>query len=630
MTGRAVRNLTILFLLLLVQVGVADGGFFGKGPRASELTIPDQRAIIVWNEGHQTLFVESNLRAAAGEYSWVIPLPAPPTEIGKARPSVMDLVFAELPPLIRRRDSGERPLATVVLVTCLLAALVALRWKSGPRGGRLAILLAMPTFTFVFFPVFASGPYAAKDAAGGSDAVQVLDRQTIGSYDVSVVKSDDARALVEWLDRAGTPLPDEARPVIEDYVREGWCFMTARFRKAMAADAAPHPVKIKFPATQPIYPMRLTGVVSDRLDLDLVVIGPKAAECSPLRFLRSREVVDAEPGDEPMFNALHPAVALLHADIVTDVPDRALVTRLRGNLSRAQMQTDFVIGWKGRGAEMPQFFSERVARDRGVAAGMAAMSVFVLIGAGIGVFCPPTRARTFVSALLGMGLLAGAVGGMVTSATPTLAIDEGKRARPKSEAYVVDACVRQAFEGAQTLGFDPFRVRFERGLRSCATAIRSKSSPESWLKDDVGGYLITEVAKDEFEIQLMDAWGQIERMKFKDRKVTPSDPVVRTTVRLVPGPERLVGPARRAGILADWAATRLEFKATSGKVFTARKLKDGRFEVKLPAGEFRVWIKDHTLHEPVTWAGKERLKVPFQREFAAQGEFDLSRYFWEP
>ncbi len=626
MARRTLGVVAILLLMVVAQLGAADGGFFGKNVGA-KLTIPDQRAIIVWNEGQQTLFVESNLRAAAGEYSWVIPLPAPPTEIGKARPSVMDLVFGELPPVVRHRVSGERPLAAVVLVTCLLAALIVLRWTSGPRGGRLVILLATPAFTFVFFPVFASGPYAAKEAAGGGDAVRVLDRQTIGSYEVSVIESSDATALVQWLDKAGTPLPDQAQSVIESYVKEGWCFMTARFRKEIEADASPHPIRIKFPAAKPIYPMRLTGVVSDRLDLDLVVIGPRVAECTPLRLLRSRELIDPEA--EPMFNGLHPTVALRHADIVTDLPERALATRLRGNLSRDQMQSDYAIEWNGEAPEMPQFFTERVARDRGTTAGLAAMSVFVLIGAGVGVFRPPTRARTFVVALLGMGLLAGAVGGVVTSAMPTLTLDAGQGAQSESEAYVVDSCVRQAFEGAQTLDFDPFRVRFERGLVACAKASRSKSPSESWLKDDVGGYLITEIAKDEFEIQLMDRWGQIERMKFKDRPVTPSDPVVRTTVRLMPGPELLLDPARRAGIL-DWASSRVEFRTVGGRVYTARPKQDGRFEVKLPAGEFRVFVKGHVLYEPVKWAGKDTLKVPFQRTFTAQGEFDLSRHFWEP
>jgi hypothetical protein len=616
----------ILLLMVVAQLGAADGGFFGKNVGA-KLTIPDQRAIIVWNEGQQTLFVESNLRAAAGEYSWVIPLPAPPTEIGKARPSVMDLVFGELPPLVQRRDSGERHDATLILCSSLLAALIVLRWRSGPRWHRLVLLFAIPAFVFILSP--AATPDAAKSAAGGGDVVRVLDRQTIGSYDVSVVRSDDAKALAQWLDKAGTPLPDQAQSVIESYVKEGWCFMTARFRKEIEADASPHPIRIKFPAEKPIYPMRLTGVVSDRLDLDLVVIGPRVAECTPLRLLRSRELIDAEPEAEPMFNVLHPTVALRHADIVTDLPERALATRLRGNLSRDQMQSDYAIEWNGEAPEMPQFFTERVARDRGTTAGLAAMSVFVLIGAGVGVFRPPTRARTFVVALLSMGLLAGAVGGVVTSAMPTVTLDAGQGAQSESEAYVVDSCVRQAFEGAQTLDFDPFRVRFERGLRGCAKASRSKSPPESWLKDDVGGYLITEIAKDEFEIQLMDRWGQIERMKFKDRSVTPSDPVVRTTMRLVPGPERLLNPARRAGIL-DWASSRVEFRTVGGRVYTARPKQDGRFEVKLPAGEFRVFVKGHVLYEPVKWAGRDTVKVPFQRAFNARGEFDLSRHFFEP
>lgn len=624
MARSALGAVAILFLLMIARLGAADGGFFGKDVGVN-LTIPDQRAIIVWDEGHETLFVESKLRAQAGDYSWVIPLPAPPTDVGKARPSVMDLTFGELPPVVRNRDSGERFGATVILCSSLLAALVVLCWKAGPRWHRLVLLFAMPGFVFILSP--AATPDIAKSAAGGGDVVRVIDRQTIGSYDVSVVKSDDALALAQWLEKAGTPLPDQAKSVIESYVKEGWCFMTARFRKEIESDASPHPIRVKFPAEKPIYPMRLTGVVSDRLDLDLVVIGKRVAECSPLRLLRSRKVVDAEPVS---FGPLQESFGLQHSDIAGDVPDQALATRLRGVVSKTQMQSDYTIEWKGESPLKPQFFGQRVARDRSIAVGMAAMSAIVLLGAAIGVFRTPTRLPAYLLTLIGSGLLAGgAVGAATLAMMPTLPIEEDASRQQESEAYAIASCIQQAFVGAQTIGFDPFKVRFERGLRACARASRIKTPPAAWIKDEVGGYLMSETSKDVFEIQIMDAGGKLERMKFKDRPVKPSDPVVRTTLHIKAGPERLLNPAKRAGIL-DWDAMRLEFSTRSGKVYTAYSRQAGRFDIKLPAGEYWVVVKGFILNEPVTWAGRKTLKVPFQRTFAAPGEFDLSRHFFEP
>ncbi len=630
MTGRAVRNLTILFLLLLAQVGVADGGFFGKGPRASELTIPDQRAIIVWNEGHQTLFVESNLRAAAGEYSWVIPLPAPPTEIGKARPSVMDLLFGHLPPAVQAREDPNLHLAQAALVVSMLTALLVLAWPTGTRGGRLAILLALPILFYVFYPVYGAGSKSSKASAGGIAPVQVLDRQTIGSYDVAVVKSDDPAALAAWLAAAGTPLPEHARKVVEAYVREGWCFMTARFRKEMDADAKPHPVRIKFPTQQPIYPMRLTGVVSDSLDLDLMVIGPAVAECKPLRLLRARRIIDAEPDMFSRRSVFGQEVAVRHVDIAGDLADSMVGTRLRATLSRSQMQQDFAITWAGSELTQPIFYTKKVARQKGITAGLLTLSALVLVSAGFAIYREPKLRWSLLGKALGMVLVASAVGGVVEAAMPTLEVKEESRGNSAFDAYASYSCAIEAFESAQSPDFDPFRVRFMTALERCGKQGKLGGQVESWQKDDIGGYVLREVAKDTFELQVIDPAGQVETLQVVDRPVTADDPVVRTTVRLIPGPERLLDVAKRAGILPDRWGARVEFVGADGSRFTAAQIDPQLYSVKLPAGQFKVVVKGHVIEEVVKWNGKDRLTVPFKRDFAARGHYDLSRYFTDP
>lgn len=629
MVGRAVRALAVLLLLVLVRVGAADGGFFGKLAGA-ELTIPDQRAIIVWHEGQQTLFVESNLRAAPGEYSWVIPLPAPPTEIGKARPSVMDLVFGELPPVVIQRVGVERHLAGMTLLVCLITALIVMRWRTRPRWERLAILFIVPPLAYVMYPVYAGGS-ASKSAAGSEmGAVEVLDRQTIGSYDVAVVKATDAVELEEWLARAGTPLPDKARPVIEDYVREDWCFMTARFRKDIVADAKPHPVRITFPTAQPVYPMRLTGVVSDSLDLDLMVIGPEVADVKPLRLLRSRRIVHAEPHPYPQMGVFSPSVPIGHADIAKDLVGTMIGTRMRGTVKKSQMQSDYSIAWAGTELHMPKFFSEDVARARGHAAGLWTMSGLVLLGAGLAIFRKPGSRETALWTILGMLLISTAAGGVVSAATPVLEIDEDAPRSRNFDPHIAVSCMRSAFKLAQKPTFEPFRARFQTALEGCAKRARISTHVKSWQKDDVGGYVLREVAPGEFELQIIDPVGQIEWLSSTEHRLTKYDRYVKLTFRLTPRPDGEIERARQAGILPDWPHLRVRLVRSDGRSFPAVSLGNGSYSADVVAGEFQVIATGPKLTETVKWEGKDRLKVPDQEYFTARGQFDVSRYFQVP
>ena len=80
------RLLLLLLLLLAMPIAGADGVY--TGPPGFVPAIPNQRAVIFYKDGVQTLIVQSTLDAPKGEYAWVVPLPAEPTQYAAGKESL--------------------------------------------------------------------------------------------------------------------------------------------------------------------------------------------------------------------------------------------------------------------------------------------------------------------------------------------------------------------------------------------------------------------------------------------------------------------------------------------------------------------------------------------------------------
>ena len=63
-------------LLLLAAIASGDGKFFSN--EVAAVAIPDQSALLVWDDGRETLVISSAFVGEGTEFAWLIPLPAPP------------------------------------------------------------------------------------------------------------------------------------------------------------------------------------------------------------------------------------------------------------------------------------------------------------------------------------------------------------------------------------------------------------------------------------------------------------------------------------------------------------------------------------------------------------------------
>ena len=93
----------------------------------------------------------------------------------------------------------------------------------------------------------------------------MIGREVVGGYDVARLAADDPQALSDWLDENGYTLPEGAEPILSEYVEEGWKFVAIRL--APDSDGFIKPLDVEFPTDEFVYPMKLSQLAEDPIDL---------------------------------------------------------------------------------------------------------------------------------------------------------------------------------------------------------------------------------------------------------------------------------------------------------------------------------------------------------------------------
>ena len=149
-----------------------------KERERSLINEPDQKALIFFDKGKEQLIISPNYSGVTSDFAWVIPVPArPQVKILPGAP------FHELARLAEPEPPGNRAKA--------------------PMGGGRAM---------------------------ESARVTVIERKTIGDYDISVLAATDSQALVHWLRDNGYHMPQGAAGPIAAYIKEGWTFVASKIK----------------------------------------------------------------------------------------------------------------------------------------------------------------------------------------------------------------------------------------------------------------------------------------------------------------------------------------------------------------------------------------------------------------
>jgi hypothetical protein len=255
-------------LLLSAVAAFADGKMYYS--EKVPATIPYQRALILHDEGVQTLVLQSQYEIPGDtkvrSLGWVVPVPAPP-EVASLPAESADLVFSWLdmatrPKVTRISDYVYTSLLLVGLsltIGCPIAALIVRTGELKRRLLRIAGYSLAFTVCFFVFLLFA-GARAWKGAAG----VEIVSSHHTGIYEVKVVRSKDVAELIAWLNANSFQFGAEDTAAIQSYLDRGWCFVVAKIdpsisKSEVVSKGLLAPLVLRFPSPNPVYPVALTA-----------------------------------------------------------------------------------------------------------------------------------------------------------------------------------------------------------------------------------------------------------------------------------------------------------------------------------------------------------------------------------
>lgn len=317
---------------------LADGKVFATMHHAA--LIPDQQAMIAWNDGVQTLAIETRFDGTGRRFAWVIPVPAVPS-IEPATTGLFPTLRVIGAPKLARVGNGAMHFA----VLALLAYLILRASDSESRRSWMIITSALIGLTVFVLLILVPSLGSARGSPAFTAGLTVVDRKVVGSYETTTISGDSADPVIAWLTANGFAAPEASRPVIADYAAKGWCFVACKLtREAESGVATPHPLVFTFPVERPVYPLRLTATDGRPVTIELTVFGEGTAAAPGFTVQRSFQ----PEYDDPWLAgySYRDTTTISHAGVRALAADLPVVTSLRGTLSPARMAQDAVIEFK--------------------------------------------------------------------------------------------------------------------------------------------------------------------------------------------------------------------------------------------------------------------------------------------
>jgi hypothetical protein len=145
--------------------------------------------------------------------------------------------------------------------------------------------------------------------AGPSDRepVEILKTESVGVYDVRVVRSDKADELIAWLNENQFRFGPEDETAFQVCVAKGWVFVVARLNpeadqspENLVAEGLAAPLIMRFPSPNPIYPLALTATGGHDTEVLIYLASDAPMDCGGR--LKLRYAGWMEPGAVALFN----------------------------------------------------------------------------------------------------------------------------------------------------------------------------------------------------------------------------------------------------------------------------------------------------------------------------------------
>ncbi len=237
-----------------------------------------------------------------------------------------------------------------------------------PRARRhvgFCVLMLAVEMQLSLFLLPSLGTAGSATASNATEAGVVVERRRVGSYETAIIESKDANALRAWFQANGYTMPPSADSVVADYVREGWVFAAAKLRRDAGGSeqSSVHPLSFQFATTQPVFPMRLTGVESGPVQVALYLFGEERATAEGFRVAHCERPEFSIPSTERYRIPLsrRQKMDIQHPLIREWVQGAKTATKLVATLSPDAMKRDVAVRWAPFEAKRTFLFSRRGA-----------------------------------------------------------------------------------------------------------------------------------------------------------------------------------------------------------------------------------------------------------------------------
>ncbi|MGB8645764.1 MAG: DUF2330 domain-containing protein [Anaerolineae bacterium] len=299
MKPTAVLRITFLFgaiILALLAAPAEACGCGGYVPREGDAHVTQERALLRWDGQTEDIVMAFNVQGSSDEAALIMPVPAR-ASVKLADPKLFDTLQELTKPLVEKR----------------------------PRA-----------------PSFGLGAGAPEAVGGAAPPVTLLDRQTLGPFDVSTLTATDSTALVDWLKTNGYNMRPQLAQALQPYVDQQWYYVAVRLTPGQSGDklkGSLDPIWISFPAQQLVYPMRASAAATIPLPVILYVLAPhrvtKSASFGPSHLAYAGWV---DPGTAGVTPALAPFVG--SKMFLTKYQDTAFPSQINADYVFAQAPTD--------------------------------------------------------------------------------------------------------------------------------------------------------------------------------------------------------------------------------------------------------------------------------------------------
>lgn len=385
-------SLPYLFALALsicsVDAVIADGKFFRQLEAVDEPGIQAQRAVIAFKDGIETLIVQSDVQgndtSYGSSYGWLLPLPAEPTAIVPCEPISLNALSRIVQP--KFADSpGPFLLFSLALMLIMIAACFDHMWRHA-RGINRTSPARVALGVFVVLLLACLSLPSLSHNRGHTGGIEVLQTSKAGVYDVAVIKGQTVETVEGWLTSNGFACPPSARSVIQEYVANDWCFLAAKVAPSAKGTSTHHPLKISFPTSHAIYPMRLTGSDGNPIQLDLFVIAERQATTATMKTWVC-DVFRRDIGDR-RFSTYAPEIPNIYTgrelrfsrigipDVTELMWPGCVVTRLHARLNATDMAEDIILTWLDPKPTQARVYSQ--ASAAGWSVSIAATAIVLL------------------------------------------------------------------------------------------------------------------------------------------------------------------------------------------------------------------------------------------------------------